>query len=192
MAHQSATCSWQGPGSLLAGSGDRGQWGSPGWALATLGREESHPVFSQSRGLGALPGAFQARSPSSLASATRLAPPGVVGTVSCRRLRTSSSGLESCKGPAHRGDSGPAREQRPAFPTSQAVRGKMGPGSQRTLVLLLLLLASPGARAFQVSVPAARLGVPLPREGSTEAGACHVPLLSWSWDLERNLGLGIS
>lgn len=68
----------------------------------------------------------------------------------------------------------------------------MGPGSQRTLVLLLLLLASPGARAFQVSVPAAHLGIPLLRKGSAEAGACHVPLLSWSWDLERNLELGFS
>lgn len=40
-------------------------------------------------------------SPSSLASATGLAPPRVVGTVPCRRLRTS--GLGSFKGPAHRG-----------------------------------------------------------------------------------------
>lgn len=191
MAHQSATCSWQGPRSLPASSGDSGQWGSPGWVLATLGREASHPVFSQSRGLGALPGAFQAPQP--LLSRLR----HKAGASPCRQdslvlAAEDTSGLGSCKRPAHRGDSVLAREQRPAFPTSQAVRGKMGPGSQRTLVLLLLLLASPGARAFQVSVPAAHLGIPLLRKGSAEAGACHVPLLSWSWDLERNLELGFS
>lgn len=47
-----------------AGGGDGGQWGSPGWALATLGSEASRPASSRSSGLGALPGgAFQARQP---------------------------------------------------------------------------------------------------------------------------------
>lgn len=191
MAHQSATCSWQGNRSPSAGSGDSRQWGNPGWALATLGREASHPVFSQSRGLGALPGAFQAPQPL-LSRLRHKAGASPRRPDSLMQAAEDASGLGSCKGLAHRGDSGPARQQRPAFPTSQAVQGRMGPGSQRTLVLLLLLLASPGARAFQVSVPAARLGVPLLREGRAEAGACHVPLLSWSWDLERNLGLGFS
>lgn len=129
------------------------------------------------------------RSPSSLASATGLAPPRVVGTVPCRRLRTS--GLGSCKGPAHRGDSGPAREQRPAFPSSKAVSGKMGPGSQRVLVLLLLLLASPGARAFQVSVPAARLGVPLSKEVALRPGQAKLHSCAGVGTWSRNSGWGL-
>nr|XP_048315789.1 fibulin-7 [Myodes glareolus] len=60
-----------------------------------------------------------------------------------------SGGRGSLKGLAHRGYSVSVREQRPAFLSSQAVLGEMGPGSQRALVLLLLLLACPGARASQ-------------------------------------------
>lgn len=162
MAHQSATSGWQRPRLLPAGSGNSGQRGSPGWALATLGREASHPAFSQSRGLGALPGAFQAPQPllSRLrhwAGASPRRPDSLV------QAAADASGLGNCKGPAHSGDSGPAKEQRLAFPSSQTVTGNMGPGSQRALFLLLLLFASPGARAFQVSVPVARLGIPLPR-----------------------------
>lgn len=146
---QSATCSWQGPRSLPVGSGDCGQWGSPGWALATLGRKASHPVFSQSRGLGALPGAFQAPQP--LLSRLRHragASPGQSRAGGCGLVA-----LGAARVPRTVGTQGQPEKSDLPSPAAR-LSGKMGPGSQHALVLLLLLLASPGARAFQVSVPA--------------------------------------
>lgn len=166
MAHQSATYRWQGPSR---------QWGrrAVGQPRVVTGHPWSRgvaPGLFQSRGLGALPGAFQAPQPLLSRLRHRLAPPRIVGTVSCRRLRTIVA-LGAARDSCTVGTQGRAgNSDLPAFPTSQVVRGKMGPGSQRTLVLLLLLLASPGARAFQVSVPAARFGVPLPGKVAPRPG----------------------
>lgn len=101
-----------------------------------------------------------------------------------------SGGRGSLKGLADRGYSVSVREQRPAFLSSQAVLGEMGPGSQRALVLLLLLLACPGARASQVSVPVAPPGVPLPEEVTPRLGHAMFLWCAGVGGLERNLGLG--
>lgn len=154
------------------------------------GHPWSRPASSRSRGLGALPGAFQALQP----LLSRPPPRGWRLPASSGQSRAAGGyGLwwprELKKTRAPRGLS-VRQGQRPAFLSSQTVLGEMGPGSQRALVLFLLLLACPRARASQVSVPAASPGVPLPEEVTPRLGHARFHSCAGVGGLEWNLGLG--
>lgn len=126
------------------------------------------------------------RSPSSLASATGLAPPRVVGTVSCRRLQTLvASG--AARDPRTVGTQGRPRNSDPPSPASRLCEAIWGRAlSARSS---FSCCSSPALELSRSVSPQPVLGSRF-RGGSTEARACHVPLLRWSWDLEQSLGLG--
>lgn len=168
----------------MAGSGaaQGGHWPP----LVARRRTRSFPEHS----LGRAP----RRIPSS--AAPPLSPPPQAGASPHRpdslvQAAADASGLGSCKGLVLRRDSGPAREQRSTcLPHQPGCAGQDGARLSAHARPSFAAPRQPWSAGFPGQCPRSPFWGPASREGSAEARACHVPLLCWSWDLERNLGLG--